>query len=214
MTGMNWIELSPSTYTIRTPSSRLKIGHAQIEVDVYYTDLVSHVAEGPWSLIPKLRVLSFDIECAGRKGVFPDASIDPVIQIANMVISYGEPTPFIRNVFCLKTCGNIAGTQVLSFERESDLLLAWSKFFSQANIYFFDGFLFHFFLQVDPDVVTGYNIANFDFPYLLDRAITLNVSGFPYLGRIAGSMTKARDTTFSSKAYGTRESKTFSKSYF
>jgi DNA polymerase elongation subunit (family B) len=30
-------------------------------------------------------VLSFDIECAGRKGHFPEAKIDPVIQIASMV---------------------------------------------------------------------------------------------------------------------------------
>lgn len=27
------------------------------------------------------RILSFDIECAGRKGVFPDAKHDPVIQV-------------------------------------------------------------------------------------------------------------------------------------
>jgi len=32
------------------------------------------------------RILSFDIECAGRKGIFPEPEKDPVIQIANMVI--------------------------------------------------------------------------------------------------------------------------------
>ena len=32
-----------------------------------------------------MRILSFDIECAGRPGVFPDATQDPVIQIANHV---------------------------------------------------------------------------------------------------------------------------------
>ena len=41
--------------------------------------------------IAPLRVLSFDIECAGRPGVFPEASIDPVIQIANVVTTYGNP---------------------------------------------------------------------------------------------------------------------------
>ena len=50
---------------------------------------ISHVPEGEWAKIPPLRILSFDIECAGRKGVFPDASIDPVIQIANMVTRQG-----------------------------------------------------------------------------------------------------------------------------
>lgn len=36
-----------------------------------------------------LRILSFDIECAGRQGIFPEAQIDPVIQIANMVTRQG-----------------------------------------------------------------------------------------------------------------------------
>lgn len=30
-----------------------------------------------------------DIECGGRKGVFPEAKIDPVIQIANYVVDHG-----------------------------------------------------------------------------------------------------------------------------
>lgn len=38
-------------------------------------------AAGEWSRIAPLRVLSFDIECAGRKGHFPEASQDPVIQV-------------------------------------------------------------------------------------------------------------------------------------
>jgi len=38
--------------------------------------------------------------------------------------------------------------------------------------------------QVDPDVIIGYNIANFDIPYLLDRAKALKANQFPYLGRL------------------------------
>jgi hypothetical protein len=38
--------------------------------------------------------------------------------------------------------------------------------------------------QVDPDLVIGYNISNFDFPYLLDRAKALKAYQFPYLGRL------------------------------
>jgi DNA polymerase delta subunit 1 len=144
--------------------------------------------------------------------------MDPVIQIANMVTVQGgssvlhnvdtfllwrasfiflagESVPRIRNVFTLKKCANIVGSQVLSYETEEELLQAWSAFVT----------------AIDPDVVTGYNIANFDFPYLLDRATHLKVARFPYLGRLAGVVTRAKDTTFSSKAYGTRESKTLSK---
>jgi DNA polymerase delta subunit 1 len=37
---------------------------------------------------------------------------------------------------------------------------------------------------VDPDIVIGYNVANFDLPYLMDRAKHLKATGFPYLGRL------------------------------
>jgi len=43
-----------------------------------------------------------------------------------------------------------------------------------------------FVAQVDPDVVIGYNVANFDFPYLMDRAKALKANNFPYLGRLRG----------------------------
>ena len=48
--------------------------------------MLSYPAEGEWQKIAPLRVLSFDIECAGRKGIFPEAEKDQVIQIANMVV--------------------------------------------------------------------------------------------------------------------------------
>jgi len=59
-------------------------------------------------------------------------------------------------------------------------------------------------------MITGYNITNFDLPYLLNRAEALKLQQFPYLGRVKGSRSTMRDTTFSSKAYGTRESKAIS----
>lgn len=51
---------------------------------------ISHAPEGDWQKIAPLRILSFDIECAGRKGIFPEAEHDPVIQIANMVTRQGS----------------------------------------------------------------------------------------------------------------------------
>lgn len=42
----------------------------------------------------------------------------------------------------------------------------------------------NFIREVDPDILTGYNINNFDIPYLLNRAQHLKVKNFEYLGRI------------------------------
>lgn len=86
--GMNWLELQPATYTVRNDKEKKSL--CQIEVDARPEGIVSHAPEGEWSGIAPLRILSFDIECAGRPGIFPEASTDPVIQIASMVTRQGE----------------------------------------------------------------------------------------------------------------------------
>ncbi|PPQ63372.1 hypothetical protein CVT24_005637 [Panaeolus cyanescens] len=188
--GMNWIEVPAGKYRITPPQS--KRSTCQLEISFSrYDAFISHAPEGEWSRIAPLRILSFDIECAGRKGIFPEASIDPVIQIANMVTRQGEQQPFIRNVFTLNTCAHIVGSQVLSFDDETKLLQKWRDFVE----------------EVDPDVVIGYNIAGFDFPYIMDRAKALKMDKFPFLGRIKKQKTEVKETHFSSKAYGQRDSK-------
>ena len=67
-----------------------------------------------------------------------------------------------------------------------------------------------FFQEVDADIITGYNIINFDLPYLLDRAKHLRVTKFPFLGRIENELTTMKDSTFESKAYGKRVNKVIS----
>ncbi|KAL1921871.1 uncharacterized protein VTP21DRAFT_10513 [Calcarisporiella thermophila] len=185
--GANWLELPAGSYRMRAN----KISNCQIEVEVNCDKIISHAPEGDWQKIAPLRILSFDIECAGRKGIFPEAEVDPVIQIANIITVYGQDQPLIRNVFTLGSCAPIVGAHILSFEKEEELLQKWSEFIAEA----------------DPDIVIGYNTANFDIPYLLDRAKSLKVDSFPFLGRLRGVRSEARDSRFSSKAYGTRDNK-------
>ena len=88
---MNWVELPSGKYSVRNEHE--KISNCQIECQASYRDIISHLPEGEWAKIAPLRVLSFDIECAGRPGIFPEASLDPVIQIANVVTTYGSQPP-------------------------------------------------------------------------------------------------------------------------
>ena len=162
-----------------------------MEVDVAWDKLISHAPEGEWSTVAPLRILSFDIECAGRKGIFPEPEKDPVIQIANMVVRQGEKEPFIRNVFTLDTCAQIVGSQVISCSKEQQLLEKWASFVREC----------------DPDLITGYNINNFDLPYLLNRAKTLKVANFNYLGRIKDVQSVVKESVLQSKQMGRRENK-------
>lgn len=64
--------------------------------------------------------------------------------------------------------------------------------------------------EADPDIITGYNIANFDIPYLLKRSDALakgcpKVKVFKELGRLKRQLATMKDTTFQSSAYGKRE---------
>lgn len=69
--GCNWIEVPAGKYRLVTPTSgRSPTSRCQIELDVAYTDFISHEPEGEWSKIAPIRILSFDIECAGRKGKY------------------------------------------------------------------------------------------------------------------------------------------------
>ncbi|KAL4658284.1 DNA polymerase delta catalytic subunit [Arapaima gigas] len=198
--GCSWVELPAGKYQLREERGSMevesvhptKVSLCQYEVDVAWTDLVSHPAEGDWQRIAPLRVLSFDIECAGRKGIFPEPDTDPVIQIASMVQRQGEKEPFVRTVFTLQSCASIVGSQLLCFTQEWKLLQSWAEFVR----------------TVDPDIITGYNIQNFDLPYLLNRAATLKVNLFPYLGRVRGIKSVIRDSSFQSKQMGRRENKT------
>ncbi len=60
---------------------------------------------------------------------------------------------------------------------------------------------------VDPDIITGYNIQNFDLPYLIQRAQTLKVHDFPFLGRMKHLRSTIRASMIQSKQMGRRENK-------
>ncbi|CAM9288465.1 unnamed protein product [Ectocarpus sp. 8 AP-2014] len=190
--GASWIELPKGTYSIRSDSK--KRSRCQLEVDVFFNHMKSHPCKGEWNKVAPLRILSFDIECAGRKGHFPEADKDPVIQIANVVKVQGSEDVVAKNVFTLGGCTPIVGAHVISNATEDELLWEWSQFVKVA----------------DPDILTGYNIQNFDVPYLLNRAKALSrknkkLEKFGEWGRLRGKMATMKDTTFQSSAYGKRE---------
>ncbi|KAL5714576.1 DNA-directed DNA polymerase [Ranunculus cassubicifolius] len=185
--GGNWIEVPAGKYkkVSRTMS------YCQLEFDCLYSELISHAPEGEFSKMAPFRILSFDIECAGRKGHFPEPEHDPVIQVANLVTLQGENQPFVRNVMTLNSCAPIVGVDVMSFQTEEEVLRAWRDFVQ----------------EIDPDIIIGYNICKFDLPYLIDRAHHKKVVEFPILGRIRNSISQVKKTNFSSRQLGSRESK-------
>ena len=128
--------------------------------------------------IAPLRVLSFDIQISSLgKDVTPLPERDPILAIANHADWFPKQAgvPALRVLFLDKSCvgkaipGALAsslnlppglraselpdGFSVVWCDSEADLLRRWRSFF----------------LEVDADIVTGYDIAERDIPYMLAR---------------------------------------------
>ena len=105
--------------------------------------------------LPPLRILSFDIECVNERGHFPQPARDPVFQICAILWdTKSKKKDYIG--LTLGTCNSLEklGYNVLCYKDEKNLLYAWRDLI----------------LFCDPDILTGYNIDQFDNPYITDRA--------------------------------------------
>jgi DNA polymerase delta subunit 1 len=162
----------------------------QLEIDVDEKDLIIHQPEGEWEKIAPIRIISFDIECESKSGGFPKPENDPVIQIST-ILSINASNIKFRSIHTLKSCAPIEKAHVYSYEKEEDMLMSWKKLI----------------LELDPDFLTGYNILNFDIPYLFDRAKTLGLQDFPYLGRLSSTLSTCKDSQFNSRAFGRQANK-------
>ena len=96
---------------------------------------------------------------------------DPVIQIVSSFIYFGESTPYKTYAQALNSCDQLENTETISYDTEEDLLLDFHRILKDEN----------------PDLYTGYNIYNFDIPFLYERAEELDIiDEFSVLGRING----------------------------
>eukprot|EP01022_Parablepharisma_sp_SALTPOND_P033165 TRINITY_DN88253_c2_g1_i1.p1 TRINITY_DN88253_c2_g1~~TRINITY_DN88253_c2_g1_i1.p1 ORF type:complete len:857 (-),score=79.52 TRINITY_DN88253_c2_g1_i1:1460-4030(-) len=190
VSGMAWVEVPAGKYSLRKekPMSR-----CQIEVETFSPDyVIGHSYDDPnYTQIASLRILSFDIECLHDDKRMPQPERNEVVTICCILQKHDDPESAIRQVFTLKECAEIVGANVVSCTSEWELLEAWQKFIIDA----------------DPDIITGYNICNFDIPYILERAKALKMKDYGKLSRLLDSTSKVKSATFSSKALGTRDSK-------
>lgn len=125
-------------------------------------------------------------------GIFPKLAGDPIIQIGTTVHRYGETECSYKHILTLGTCDNINNVNVTSCDTEEDLLLKWVNLIQELN----------------PDIITGYNIFGFDMSYLYDRARELNIiDDFMMLGRIIGKKSTYSVKKLSSSALGDNELK-------
>ena len=120
-------------------------------------------------------------------GFMPYLEGDPIIQIGTTVHKYGERECSYKNIVTLGSCDDIEGAEVISCETEQELLLKWREVIT----------------NIDPDIVTGYNIFGFDMSYMYDRAMELGIAEeFCKIGKIRDHSCNYVEKTLSSSALG------------
>ncbi len=113
-------------------------------------------------------VASFDIECNSSTGKFPDPNVpdDACFQIAVSLCKFGSDEPYEKVCLCYKKTD---GSDVISFDTEKEMLLAFKKYMNEKDI----------------DILTGWNIFGFDLEYIYKRAAMVGCGiDFYQLGKL------------------------------
>ena len=135
-------------------------------------------------------VASFDIECNSSTGKFPDADVpeDACFQIAISLCTFGSEEPYDKTCFCYKkTDPNLEGSNIISFDTEKEMLLAFKEYLNKQDI----------------DIITGWNIFGFDLEYIYKRAAMVGCGlDFYDLGKLKDSECHLVSKKLSSSALG------------
>ena len=136
--------------------------------------------------IAPLRIASLDIECYSENGAFPNAmnSTDVCFQVAVTTRTYGKPETE-RRVFCVKTteCSDSE-----SFATERQMLERFAEYMRD---------------ELDPDIVTGWNIFGFDLEYLYTRTVIAGCAETAYVwGRMKDMPVELVTKVLASSALG------------
>lgn len=121
-----------------------------------------------WLLYPK--ILAFDIETYSHKPlIFPNKNFskDVIFNISLVHQRIGKPETRRSEIIVLGDVGKIQGDIVHKVDTEIEAI---NKFCELVA-------------KIDPDVVTGYNIFGFDYPYMSAR-IYRKLLNFPRCGRL------------------------------
>ena len=135
-------------------------------------------------------VASFDIECMNKDCLFPmpERIDDKVIKIGITVSEFNSMNCFHKRMLSLGKINKFSDdVEIECFDTEEELLLGFTKAIN----------------EIDPDIITGYNIFNFDFTFLHKRSELLGIEEeFSKFSRIVDKKNKFIEKKLSSSSLG------------
>jgi DNA polymerase delta subunit 1 len=136
--------------------------------------------------IAPIKIASFDIECYSPSGDFPSPTKpgDVCFQIGITSRTFGTDDPWVKKCLCLKQTD---GPDNESFGTERELLERFASYIK----------------ELDPDLLTGWNIFGFDLEYLQMRTVLCGCSAAAQVwGRLKDEPIKLVTKNLSSNALG------------
>lgn len=164
--------------------------------DYEYSVMWKNVKPNKSNSVAKPKILGFDIEVnSTNPSAMPKATRpgDKVFQISCVLYRHGDPESNMEKYLLTlgypdqKTVGKDVEIQI--FDTEHDLIVGFTEFIQEHN----------------PNIIVGYNILNFDIPYLIDRAkYLLCIDVFDQMGFTKNKHAKEKTIKWSSSAYGSQ----------
>ena len=154
--------LSVNNYQTLKKDNPYELDDMKSRCDIEITTHWKNISKIENHAMPKILTASFDIECDSLKGDFPDPTQDPIIMICTVFTWSGDTEPFRKSVITLKGCNKteaLKDCEILSFDKEEDMLMAWSCLIRDSNL----------------DTLMGYNINGFDFRFIYGRCVELGI---------------------------------------
>ncbi len=156
-----------STGWLDTGDTCVRSHLAKTDIDLWCNDWATLKPVERDDIAPFI-VASFDIECNSSTGKFPDPNVpdDACFQIAISLCKFGSDEPYEKVCLCYKKTD---GPDVISFDTEKEMLLAFKKYMNEKDI----------------DILTGWNIFGFDLEYIYKRAAMVGCGiDFYQLGKL------------------------------
>ena len=179
-----------STGWIRVPENACPGHDSSCDIDVCVSDWRTLKPVDRDDIAP-LRIASLDIESYSESGAFPNAfkEKDTCFQVAVTTKAFGHAEYFDRKCFCVKTT---SGPECESFDTEREMLERLGRYLR----------------ELDPDIVTGWNIFGFDLEYLYTRAVVTGAGPDAHMwGRLRGIPNELVVKHLASNALGSNDLK-------
>ena len=180
-----------STGWVHVPEKGASPGHdSSCDIDVCVSDWRTLKPVDRDDIAP-LRIASLDIEAYSESGAFPNAfkEKDTCFQVAVTTKEFGKQEYLDRKCFCVKTTN---GPECESFDTEREMLERLGRYLR----------------QLDPDIVTGWNIFGFDLEYLYTRAVVTVAGPDAHMwGRLRGIPNELVVKHLASNALGSNDMK-------